>query len=139
MPEFYPSLKAVHMQLAMLSGALFALRGGAAVCAGARWPRHVVLRYTSYAVDTLLLLSASLLLWSLYRAGAVAAGALANGWLALKLVLLVGYIVLGALAMRPGRSRTVRGASYLAALLVFACIYGIARAHHPLGWLGYLR
>jgi uncharacterized membrane protein SirB2 len=37
-------------------------------------------------------------------------------------------------ALRRGRSRTIRATCYVAALLVFATIVGIARAHHPLGW-----
>ena len=34
-----------------------------------------------------------------------------------------------------GRSRGVRAACYVAALLVFAQVYFIARTHHPLGAL----
>ena len=43
------------------------------------------------------------------------------------------YVVLGVFAMRRARSRGGRLAAYLAALAAFALIYGIARAHHPLG------
>ena len=32
-----------------------------------------------------------------------------------------------------GRTRRARAICYAAALLVFAAVYGIARAHHPLG------
>ena len=49
--------------------------------------------------------------------------------------LLVVYVVLGVLAMREKRSRTQRAAFYVAALATFLFIYGIARAHHPAGWL----
>ena len=59
----------------------------------------------------------------------------ANGWLTAKLVLLVVYVVLGVFALRRGRSPTIRAVCYVAALLVFATIFGIARYHHPLGWL----
>ena len=37
--------------------------------------------------------------------------------------------------MRPHRLPRERARYYAAALIVFASIYGIARAHHPLGWL----
>ena len=59
----------------------------------------------------------------------------ANHWLATKLALLVLYIVLGALAMRPRFARTQRLAFYDAALATFVWIVGIARMHDPAGWL----
>jgi len=128
MMEFYPQVKWTHVHAVMCSGALFALRGGASLL-GARWPRHWLPKYGSYAIDTILLTSATMLFSML-------PGALfANGWLAAKLALLVAYIGLGMLAMRERHGRGLRGACYVAALLVFATIYGIARAHHPAGWL----
>ena len=45
------------------------------------------------------------------------------------------YVVLGVFAMRPARTRRTRAICYVAALLAFVGMYGIARAHHPLGWL----
>ena len=59
----------------------------------------------------------------------------ANGWLATKLVLLVLYVALGILAMREKRSRAQRAIFYVAALATFAFMFGIARMHHPAGWL----
>ncbi|PJK08963.1 hypothetical protein CO614_06055 [Lysobacteraceae bacterium NML120232] len=135
MMTLYPQIKSVHMHLAMLSGFLFLIRGGAAVLFNARWPRHALWRYASYSIDTCLLAAALVLLFALYRAGAVAAGFFANGWLALKLLLLVVYVLLGVFAMRPKLGRAGRMVCYVAALGVFVCIYNIARAHHPLGGL----
>ena len=128
MMEFYPQVKWTHVHAVMCSGTFFALRGGAALL-GARWPRHWLPRYASYTIDTILLTSATMLFSML--PGAM----FANGWLTLKLMLVVVYIALGILAMRehPGRGRRI--AFYLAALATFASIYGIARMHHPLGWL----
>ncbi len=128
MIEFYPQIKLLHIVLISLSGALFALRGGAALL-GARWPRHAVVRYGSYTIDTFLLTSAAMLATILPRA------MFANGWLTVKLVLVVVYIVLGVLAMRAGRDRSARAWAYLAALAVFVAIIGIARLHSPWGWL----
>ncbi|HTL14542.1 MAG TPA: SirB2 family protein [Thermomonas sp.] len=128
MIEFYPQIKLFHMTVAILSGSLFALRGGFAL-AGARWPRSLPVKWLSYAIDTALLTAALMLLtilpWAMFG----------NGWLLAKLALLVAYIVLGVLALRPQRSLRGRAVCYAAALLAFAAIYGIARAHHPLGWL----
>ena len=128
MIAFYPQIKQFHIVIALLSGALFALRGGFAL-AGARWPRAWPVKWLSYAIDTSLLTAAMMLLtilpWAMF----------ANGWLLAKIALLFVYVVLGVLALRPQRSRRERSLYYAAALLAFAAIYGIARAHHPMGWL----
>ena len=130
MIEFYPQIKSLHVLMVLLSGALFAVRG-IGVLAGARWPASLALRGSSYAIDTTLLTTALMLLtllpWAMF----------ANGWLATKLCLLVAYVVLGSLALKRGRSARVRGGCFAAALLAYAAIIGIARAHHPLGWLQY--
>ena len=128
MIELYPQIKWLHIFLVLLSGALFALRGGAALL-DARWPRYALVRYGSYTIDTFLLTSAAMLATILPRA------MFSNGWLTIKLVWVVVYIVLGVLAMRPGRSRRARVLCYFAALLVFVGIIGIARQHNPSGWL----
>ena len=127
MIEFYPQIKHAHIMLALLSGALFALRGAFAL-GGARWPHALPVKWLSYSVDTALLTAALMLLTIL--PGAV----FANGWLVTKLGLLLAYVVLGVFALR--RARTFRGRllAYVAALVVFFAIYSIARAHHPQGW-----
>ena len=128
MIEFYPQIKQFHIFCALLSGTLFALRGAFAL-AGARWPQALLVKWLSYAIDTCLLTAAMMLLtilpWAMF----------ANGWLLTKITLIVIYVVLGVFAMRVGRTQRTRAICYVAALLVFTCIYGIARAHHPLGWL----
>ena len=128
MMEFYPQVKWTHVHAVMCSGTIFALRGGASLL-GARWPRHWLPKYASYTVDTILLTSATMLFSML--PGAM----FANGWLATKLVLLVLYVTLGVLAMREHRSRTQRTVFYVAALATFVFMFGIARMHHPAGWL----
>lgn len=126
MIEFYPQIKHAHIGLALLSGGLFALRG-ALLLSGLRWPNTAPVRYTSYIIDTALLTAAMMLL-------TILPGALyANGWLAMKLVLLVVYVLLGVFALRRGRTTRTRALCYVVALLVFAQMYFIARTHHPLG------
>lgn len=128
MIEFYPHIKHAHVGLALLSGAVFAIRGLSAI-AGMRWPHWVAVRITSYVIDTGLLTAALMLLTILPD------GFFANGWLATKLLLLVLYVVLGVFAMRRAQRRGVRIACYVAALATFGMVYTIARAHHPLGFL----
>lgn len=128
MIEFYPQIKHAHIGLVLLSGSLFALRG-ALLLGGVRWPNAAPVRYLSYALDTALLTAAMMLL-------TILPGALyANGWLAAKIMLLVAYVALGVFALRRGRTRRVRAICYVAALLVFAQVYFIARTHHPFGAL----
>ncbi|MBP6798746.1 MAG: SirB2 family protein [Luteimonas sp.] len=128
MIEFYPQIKHAHIGLALLSGGVFALRG-ALLLAGLRWPDAAAVRYLSYTIDTALLTAAMMLL-------TILPGALyANGWLAVKIALLVVYVVLGTFALRRGRTRRARVICYVAALLAFAQVYGIARTHHPAGIL----
>lgn len=128
MIEFYPQIKALHVLMVLLSGALFALRG-VGVLLGGRWPLSLPVRWTSYAIDTTLLTAALMLLtilpWAMF----------ANGWLAMKIGLLVAYIVLGVFALNRARGPRTRVACYVAALLVYAWMITIARAHHPLGIL----
>jgi len=130
MIEFYPQIKQFHIFVALLSGSLFALRG-AFVIAGARWPNALPVKWLSYTVDTALLTAAMMLL-------TILPGAMfANGWLTLKVALVVVYIVLGVFALKRARTPRSRRGFYLAALLVYFAIYSIARAHHPLGLFTY--
>jgi uncharacterized membrane protein SirB2 len=41
--------------------------------------------------------------------------------------------VLGSIALKRGRTRPIRIAAFVAALLTVAFIVSVARAHHPLG------
>jgi uncharacterized membrane protein SirB2 len=125
---YYLQIKAVHVLAVLLSGGLFALRG-AAVLAGARWPMAAPLRFLSYTVDTVLL-TAALMLFTLLP-GAM----FANGWLATKMLLLVGYVTLGSIALKRAATARGRATTYAAAVGVFVAMLGIARAHHPLGWI----
>lgn len=128
MLEFYPQIKAVHVFCALLSGSLFAVRG-LGILLRQRWPMSLPVKWTSYAIDTTLLTAALMLLTILPHA------LFANGWLTLKIGLVVVYVVLGTFALKRGRTPRARLVCYVLALLVFVSIVGVARAHHPLGWL----
>ena len=129
MIEFYPQIKAVHILCVLLSGALFALRGTLVLAGRGGIAQASPVRYLSYAIDTTLLTAALMLLTLL--PGAM----FANGWLATKLVLLVGYVVLGAFALRRARGARARAACFVLALATYLAMLGVARMHHPLGWL----
>jgi uncharacterized membrane protein SirB2 len=125
---FYPALKTAHVTLVGASGALFMARG-AAVLARQAWPLARCARWLSVAIDVALL-GAGVGLWTLLQLHP-----LRDPWLGTKLALLLAYIVLGSLALKRGRTPSERALAYLAALLLYAGMAGVALAHHPLGWM----
>ena len=128
MIEFYGQIKWVHIAAVIASGALFLLRG-IAVQAGARWAMAAPLRYLSYSIDTVLLTAALMLV-------TILPGAMfGNGWLTMKLCLLVVYVMLGTFALKRGRTPRTRLICFVAALAVYAFIISVAIEHHPLGML----
>ena len=128
MIEFYLPIKHAHIGLVLLSGGLFALRG-LLVLAGQAWANAAPVRYLSYTIDTCLLTAALMLLVILKL------NPFAVPWLAVKLVLLVAYVVLGVMALKRARTRMAKCGFYVAALACFGAMYSVARAHHPLGLL----
>ena len=127
MIEFYSQIKWIHVCTVLISGSIFLLRGTASL-AGARWVMAAPLRFLTYTIDTVLLTSAVMLAMMLHQIPLV------HAWITLKILLLLVYIVLGVIALRPQRPKRVRIISFLAALLTYVYIIGIARAHHPLSW-----
>lgn len=123
--EHYLLIKNIHIGLALLSGSLFVLRGIWVLLAGGGAPLQKMINRLSYLIDTGLLLAALLLLIILGFAP------LAAGWLQAKLVLLVLYVVFGALAFRVKYTLSLRWLAYAAALLCFAGMYYSARLHQP--------
>ena len=122
------TLKLVHQVAVVLSFAGFFARGVGALM-DAAWVRSRVARTLPHVVDTVLLLSALTMLWSLQLSPA------ATPWLLAKIVGLLVYIGLGMLALRPGRPRGVRALAWVAALLSFGWIVSVAITKSPLGAL----
>ena len=125
---WYLPIKAAHVGLVVVSGGLFAVRG-AWVLAGQGWAMAKPWRMLSYGIDTLLL-TAGVTLWALLSLNPVS-----NPWLAVKLMLLVLYIVLGSLALKRARSPAGRRVSYAGALAVYLVMAMVAVSHQPLGFL----
>jgi uncharacterized membrane protein SirB2 len=128
MTEYYLQLRQVHIGCAVLSIALFVLRGGLMLADSPRL-RSLPLRILPHVVDTALLTTALML------ATVVRQYPFVHGWLTAKVVLLVAYVVLGSIALRRGRTKQVRGAAFVAALATVLFLVSVARAHHPLGIL----
>jgi uncharacterized membrane protein SirB2 len=124
----YLSVKYIHIGCAAVSASLFVLRGVWMLHASTLLQRRWV-RIAPHVVDTLLLASAiTLAVWS-------GQYPLAQGWLTAKLFALLGYIALGTIALKRGRTRAVRAAAFVAALILFAYIVAVAVTRHALPWL----
>lgn len=124
----YQSVKHLHMACAAASGSLFILRGIWMLYRPALLQRGWV-RIAPHLIDTTLLSCAVLL--------AVMSGQypFSANWLTAKLVALVVYIGLGTVALKRGRTRTVRVAAYAGAIAVFCYIGAVAFSKNPLIFL----
>jgi uncharacterized membrane protein SirB2 len=122
----YFTLKTLHQGAVALSLAGFVVRGAASL-RGAAWVGGRIAKTLPHVVDTVLLVSALLLAWQLRLTPGNAP------WLTAKIVGLLVYIGLGALALRPGRPRAMRTGAWFAALAVFGWIVSVALTRNPLG------
>lgn len=120
----YLALKHVHVGAVVISLALFVLRG-CWMLAGSRLLDTRLSRIVPHIVDTILLASAIALSVVLGQYPFV------QGWLTAKVLGLLGYIALGMIALRRGRTRAIRAAAFAGALVVFGWIVMTARAHAP--------
>lgn len=115
----YIAVKHIHVTCAALSISLFLLRGVLMLRHSAalqqRW-----LKITPHVVDTLLLASAlTMVVWS-------AQYPFVQSWLTAKVLALLAYIVLGVIALKRGKTASIRLMAFIAALLVFAYIVAVA-------------
>jgi uncharacterized membrane protein SirB2 len=127
MMAFYPQIKGVHVGMVIATASLFTLRG-LCMMMGSTIGMLGPVRYTSYTIDTILFTSA-LMLATLLRQYP-----LVHGWLTVKVLLLIMYIVLGSYALKRGTTWRARAAAFAAALLTLCAIISVAHAHHPLGF-----
>jgi len=126
MNNLYLPIRLAHVICVCCSGGLFALRGALAV-ARVPWANHPALRWLSYTVDTCLLIAALMLVTIVHQYPFV------NGWLTMKVLLLVPYVALGWYALHRARTQAAQISAYLSALLVFLFIASVAWWHDPAG------
>lgn len=117
-------LKHIHVTFAALSFLLFFVRGiwslNGSPIMRQRWVKTV-----PHFVDTALLASA------LGLAYTIGQYPLVDDWLTAKFFALLLYIVLGSVALKHGKTKTVRLWAWLAAMTVFAYIVLVAINHNP--------
>lgn len=130
-PTAYLIAKSIHVGCVVISLTGFAARG-TLMLVGSRWLSARFVRVAPHVVDTLLLASALWLCWLLRQYPFV------QSWLTAKVLGLFAYIILGALALRRGRTRPVRAAAFAGALLSAVYVVAVAVTRDPRGPLVWL-
>lgn len=115
----YMLFKTIHMACAVLTLLGFSIRGYWMLTESDLLHKKAV-RILPHIIDTLLLLSAIMLviITGLYP--------FVVGWVTLKLILLVVYIVLGTFALKRGKTKQSRTLFFIAALITVLAIFAIA-------------
>ena len=125
------TLKTIHVTFAALSFTGFFIRGiwmlRDSPLLKQRW-----VKIAPQVVDSVLLASAIALAvqWRL--------SPLDQPWLMAKIIALVVYIGVGLVALRLGRTKTVRAAAWVLGMLIFAYIVSVAVTRSALGWLAFV-
>lgn len=117
-------VKNIHVGCALVSVTLFFIRG-LWMMGNSDWLRKPVVKVLPHIVDTALLGSAIVLVFQTSQYP------LEHGWLMAKIVALIVYIGLGLVALRLGRTKTIRVTAWLFALAVFAYICSVAITRNP--------
>jgi uncharacterized membrane protein SirB2 len=124
----YLLLKTLHITCVAVTFTLFFGRGVLMLMASPLLKARV-LRIAPHVNDTLLLGSA------IWMAAVSRQYPFAEAWLTAKLLALMVYIGAGMIALSYGRTRRVRVAAWLFALLVFAYIVGVALTRSAAPWV----
>lgn len=125
----YLAIKHLHVTCVVLSITGFVLRG-ALLMKKSAWATRRWLRIVPHVNDALLLAAALTLTVLIGHYPFV------DDWLTAKVFGLIAYIILGALALQPGRDARLRVAAGVGAVAVFGWIASVALAKHPLGFFG---
>lgn len=127
MAELYPFIKHIHLTSVSISILFFIVRGGA-MLVDAAWLQRKLVRILPHIIDTLLLLSAILLMMILQQYP------LQQGWLTAKVIGLLCYIGFGTVALKRGKTKGVRIVALLLALASVAYIMSVAITRNPMPW-----
>ena len=126
--SMYSTLKIIHVSFAILSIAGFVLRGVWMFSHSVNLDRRIV-RVAPHVVDTAFLISGIWLVVILHLT------VREQAWLIAKFIALILYIVFGAIALRRERTMQIRGAAFVAALLTYLYIVGVALYKSPASWM----
>ena len=122
----YMTIKHAHVGFVYLSLILFLVRFGLANFKPAL-NSNKLLNIGTHGINALLLVTAGTLCVLLEQYP------FTSGWVTAKLLGLVVYVVLGVIAIKK-----VNIKAFGLALLTFAYLFGVAKAHSALSWIGLL-
>ena len=127
----YGLLKSAHVILALVTISGFVVRGFWMLVDSPLLSNKLT-RIAPHVIDTLFLLSGIFML--------VIAGMnpFAQTWLLAKFVALIAYILLGMVAIRRGRTKSIRAIAFVSAIAVFGYVIGVGMARSPASWLAVL-
>lgn len=123
----YLILKNIHMSFALISFSGFLLRS-LLMFSGSSILQKKWAQILPHIIDTVFLLSGFSMAFMLNF------GLFTQAWLAMKILMLMFYLLFVGLALSRGRTLLVRSTSFVLAILTFFYIVGIAINKHPLGW-----
>jgi uncharacterized membrane protein SirB2 len=127
----YLAVKYVHVASVVLSLTGFFLRGilmmRESPLLGARW-----IKVVPHINDTVLLIAA------LSLAAMSGQYPFVVGWVTAKVLGVIAYIILGALALRDASTKQMRVVCWLASLVVFGWIVSVALTRQPVGFFAVL-
>jgi uncharacterized membrane protein SirB2 len=125
----YLTVKSIHILCVSLTLLLFFLRGIWMLQNHPRLQQRWV-KIVPHLIDSVLLLSGITLVVTIHQYPFV------NHWLTAKLFALLLYIILGHLALKRGKTKTIRLIAWISALGIFTYIVTVAlkRTVNPLIW-----
>ncbi|CAG0952683.1 Protein YchQ [Rhodocyclaceae bacterium] len=122
----YFAIKHLHITCVILSGTGFFLRGllmaNRSPLLGRRW-----MKVLPHINDTLLLAAAIGLVAMTEQYPFI------DAWVTAKIFGLIAYIILGSVALKAGRTRRIRLAAWLGALVTFGYVVSVALTKNPWG------
>ncbi len=127
----FEAIKTIHVTCVVLSFAGFFIRGIWMLKDSSLLQQRWV-KTTPHIVDTLLLVSAIIL------AVHMRMSPLEQPWLMAKIIALLVYIGIGMIALRFGRSKTIRLYAWLFGLVTIGYIVSVAISKSALGWFAFI-
>ena len=124
----YQTIKLLHVSAALLTITGFLVRGFW-MMSESRLLQHKLTRVLPHIIDTIFLAS------GIYLVVQIGGGVLTETWMIVKIAGLIVYIVLGIIALRRGRTPAIRLTAFVAAIAVYAYVYGVAVSGSPASWL----
>jgi len=121
------TIKTIHMCCALISFTGFLFRSYLMVI-DSRWLNHKLILVMPHLVDTVFLLSGFTMAFMLNI------GLFAQGWLTMKIFLLMFYLLFVGIALNRGKTKYIRIIAFLMGVFTFVYIVGIAGNKTVISW-----